>query len=150
MNSFRRLLKSELGRKRYNSLANFVDKYLGPEVKESKELYEELYEYCSCLDSERIVSMQMRLNDVMYHAFLTGKTYSLVFLLYVLAWFGLLNLGLRTEVLLGAIGAVTVCFGIKTYQYFASRCDYVDARIIETYRIVLERILVHRAGEQHN
>ena len=30
------------------------------------------------------------------------------------------------------------------------KCAYADARIIETYRAVLERILRHRAWEQHN
>lgn len=148
MNVFRKLLKNELGKKRYLSLVNFVERYLGPEVKESRELYEALYAYCSGLDSERIKSMQIRLNDVMYGSFFTGKTYSLVFFAYILAWFVLLGMGLKTEVLLCAIGVVSVGFCCMTYQYFASRCAYADARIIETYRVVLARILALRGGEQ--
>ena len=148
MNIFKRLLRKEFGEKRYDGLANFVHRYCGPEVKECKELYEEIYEYCNRLDSERIIGMQMRLNEVMFQAFHVGRTYSLVFFIYLGAWFFLLAAGLQTEVLLGAIAAITVCFGIKTYQYFVNRCAYVDARIIETYRAVLERILILRARSQ--
>lgn len=145
MNIFRKLLRNEFGEKRYNGMADFVYRNCGPDVKESKELFEEIYEYCSRLDSERIIGMQMRLNEVMYNAFQVGRTYSLVFVIYLAAWFFLMSAGLQTEVLLAAIGAVTVCFGLKTCQFFANRCAYVDARIIETYRAVLERILILRA-----
>ena len=79
MNIFKKLLRKELGETRYNGLVDFVKKYCGPEVKNSKELYEQIYEYCSRLDSERIVGMQMRLNEVMYRAFQVGRTYSLAF-----------------------------------------------------------------------
>ena len=150
MNIFKKLLRKELGETRYNGLVNFVNKYCGPEVKNNKELYEEIYEYCNRLDSERIVGMQMRLNEVMYQAFQVGRTYSLAFLIYLGAWFALLSLELRTELLLAGILGITVCFGLKTFQYFANRCAYADARIIETYRMVLERILVHRARGQHD
>ena len=150
MNIFKKLLKKELGASRYDGLVNFVNKYCGPEVKDSRELYEEIYEDCNCLDSEKIVGMQMRLNEVMYQAFQVGRTYSLAFLIYLGAWFALLSLELRTELLLAGVIGITVCFGLKTYQFFANRCAYADARIIETYRMVLERILIHRAREQHN
>ncbi len=150
MNIFKRLLRKELGEKRYNGLVNFVKQYCGPEVKNSKELYEKIYEYCNRLDSERIVGMQMRLNEVMYQAFQVGRTYSLAFFVYLGAWFVLLGMDLQTEVLLLGISGITVCFGLKTYQFITNRCAYVDARIIETYRAVLERILVHRARGQHD
>ncbi|MGN1084829.1 MAG: hypothetical protein ACI4QX_07485 [Lachnospiraceae bacterium] len=145
MNIFKKLLRSEFGEKRYNGFAEFVHRNCGPETKECKELFEEMYEYCSRLDSERIIGMQMRLNEVMYNAFQVGRTYSLTFVIYLAAWLFLMSAGLQTEVLLAAIGAITVCFGLKTYQFFANRCAYVDARIIETYRAVLERILILRA-----
>ncbi len=150
MNIFNKLLRKELGEKRYNGLVNFVNKYCGPEVKDSKELYEELYEYCNCLDSERIVGMQMRLNEVMYNSFQVGRTYSLAFFIYLSAWFALLCMDLRTELLLAGILGITLCFGLKTWQFVTSKCAYADARIIETYRMVLERILTHRARGQQN
>ena len=150
MNIFKKLLRKELGEKRYQGLVNFVKANCGPEVKESKELYEEIYEYCNCLDSEKIVGMQMRLNEVMYQAFQVGRTYSLAFLIYLGAWFALLSLELRTELLLAGVVGITVCFGLKTYQFFANRCAYADARIIEAYRMALERILVRRARGQHD
>ena len=150
MNIFKKLLRRELGEKRYQGLVKFVNASCGPEVKESKELYEEIYEYCNCLDSDKIVGMQMRLNEVMFHAFQVGRTYSLAFFIYLIAWFCLLGMGLQTEVLLGGIVAITVCFGLKTYQFFTNRCAYADARIIETYRLVLERILIHRTRGQQN
>lgn len=150
MNIFKKLLRKELGKTRYYSLVHFVDKYCGPEENNSKELYDEIYEYCNGMDSERIVRMQLRLNEVMYSAFQVGKTYSLAFFLYLGAWFFLLSMELQTEVLLGGILAISLCFGLKTYQFFTNRCAYVDARIIETYRIVLERILVRRAGERQD
>lgn len=145
MNSFKKLLRSEFGEKRYNGLAEFVYRNCGPEVTECKELYDEIYAYCNRLDSERIVGMQMRLNEVMFSAFHVGRTYSLAFFIYLAAWFFLMAAGLHTWVLLAAIGAITLCFGCKTYQFFSNRCAYVDARIIETYRMVLERILILRA-----
>jgi len=150
MNIFKKLLRNELGEKRYQGLVTFVNKNCGPEVKDSRELYEEIYEYCNCLDSEKIMGMQMRLNEVMFHAFQVGRTYSLAFLIYLGAWFVLLSMELETELLLIGVLGVSVCFGLKTWQFFASKCAYADARIIETYRTVLERILIHRAREQHN
>lgn len=150
MNIFKKLLRKELGEARYNGLVTFVNKHCGPEVKNNTELYEEIYEYCSRLDSERIVGMQMRLNEVMYSAFQVGRTYSLAFFIYLGAWFVLLSMELQTELLLGGILAITVCFGLKTVQFFTNRCAYADARIIETYRMVLERILIHRARGQNN
>ncbi|MDD5899931.1 MAG: hypothetical protein PUC73_03405 [Lachnospiraceae bacterium] len=150
MNIFKKLLRKELGEARYNGLVTFVNKHCGPEVRNNTELYEEIYEYCSRLDSERIVGMQMRLNEVMYSAFQVGRTYSLAFFIYLGAWFVLLSMELQTELLLGGILAITVCFGLKTVQFFTNRCAYADARIIETYRMVLERILVHRARGQND
>ncbi len=148
MNIFKKLLRSEFGAKRYDGYADFVHRNCGPEVRECKELYEEMYEFCSRLDSERILGMQMRLNEVMFQAFHVGRTYSLTFFVYLAAWFFLLAAGLQTQVLLGAVLAITVCFGIKTYQFITNRCAYVDARIIEIYRTVLERILILRARSQ--
>ena len=150
MNSFKRLLRKELGESRYDGLVNFVNKYCGPEVKDNKELFEELYSYCNGLDSEKIVGMQMRLNEVMFSAFQIGKTYSLVFLIYLGAFFTLLSMNLKTELLLAGVLGITFCFGLKTIQFFSNRCAYADARIIETYRMVLERILVRRARGQHD
>lgn len=150
MNIFKKLLRKDLGKKRYNGLVVFVNNNYGPDVKENKELYEELYEYCNCLDSDRIVGMHMRLVDALYHSFQVGRTYSLAFLIYLIAWFCLMSMELQTELLLGGIIAITVCFGLKTYQFFTNRCAYADARIIETYRQVLERILIHRTREQQN
>jgi len=148
MNIFKKLLQSEFGEKQYNGFANFVHHNCGPEVKECKELYEEIYRYCNRFDSERIIGMQIRLNEVMFQAFHVGKTYSLAFFIYLGAWFFLLAAGLQTVVLLGAIAAITACFGVRTYQFITNRCTYVDARIIETYRNVLERILILRARSQ--
>lgn len=150
MNIFKKLLKKELGASRYDGLVNFVNKYCGPEVKNNKELYDEIFEYCNRLDSEKILGMQMRLNEVMYQAFQVGRTYSLAFFIYLGAWFALLSLDLRTELLLAGVLGITVCFGLKTYQFFTNRCAYVDARIIEAYRMALERVLVLRARGQHN
>lgn len=150
MNSFKKLLRKELGDNRYKGLVDFVKQYCGPEVRNSKELYEEIYEYCNQLDSDKIVGMQLRLNEVMYQAFQVGRTYSLAFFVYLGAWFALMGMGLQTELLLCGILGITVCFGLKTYQFVANRCAYADARIIETYRAVLERILMYRARSQHN
>lgn len=150
MNSFKKLLRKELGESRYNGLVNFVNKYCGPEVKNNQELYEEIYAYCSRLDSDRIVGMQMRLNEVMYSAFQIGRTYSLAFFIYLGAFFTLLSMKLQTELLLAGVLGITVCFGLKTFQFFANRCAYADARIIETYRMVLERILTRRARGQND
>ena len=83
MNMFKKFLRKELGEKRYQGLVKFVNANCGPEVKDSKELYEEIYEYCNCLDSEKIMGMQMRLNEVMFSAFQVGKTYSLAFFIYL-------------------------------------------------------------------
>ena len=78
MNSFKKLLRKELGESRYDGLVNFVNKYCGPEVKDNRELYQEIYDYCDGLDSEKIVDMQMRLNEVMFQAFQVGRTFHVV------------------------------------------------------------------------
>ena len=150
MNCFKKLLRKELGESRYNGLVNFVNKYCGPEEKDNKELYEEIYAYCRGLDSDKIVGMQMRLNEVMFSAFQVGRTYSLAFFIYLGAFFTLLSMDLKSELLLAGMLGITVCFGLKTGQFFANRCAYADARIIEAYRMALERILVRRARGQHD
>lgn len=150
MNMIKRFLKKELGENRYDGLVNFVNKYCGPEQKNDKELYEELYAYCEPMEADRILERQLRLNEMMYQAFQVGKTYSLAFFIYIGAWFFLMSAGLQTELMVGGILAVTVCFGLKTVQFFSSRCAYADARIIETYRTVLHRVLECRAREERN
>ncbi len=148
MNTIKKFLQKELGESRYDGLVNFVNKYSGPEQRNDKEIYEELYEFCARMEVERIMERQLRLNDMMYQAFQVGKTYSLAFFIYLGAWFFLLSANLQTELLIGGILAISLCFGVKTYQFFSSRCAYVDARIIETYRTVLHRILERRAREE--
>lgn len=147
MNIFRKLLRSEFGEKRYNGFASFVYRNCGPEDRECKELFDEMYEYCNRFDSEHIYSMHVRLNEALRNAFHVGKAYSMVFIIYLAAWFLLMSMNLRTEVLLAAIGAITVCFALKTFQFLANRCAYVDAKIIETYRVVLEQLIIMRARE---
>ena len=147
MNCFKKLLRKEFGAGRYQQFAEYVEKYIGPEVEESKELFNTIYQYCNCLDSEKILGMQARLNETLYSAFKVGKTYMMSFLLFIMAWLYVLCAQFPTEVLLPAIGVLCLGFGLKTWQFFANRCFYVDARIIETYRQVLERILIKRARE---
>lgn len=147
MNIFKRLLRQEFGAGKYKQFADYVEKYIGPEVEESKELFDHIYQFCNRLDSERILGMQARLNEALYSAFRIGRTYMMSFVIFILAWFFALCADFPTVVLLPTIGLLCLGFGLKTWQFFANRCMYVDARIIETYRNVLERILIRRARE---
>jgi len=144
MNIFQKLLRTDLGEGRYKQLVEYVEKHMRPEVRENKELVDRIYQYCNCLDSEKIVGMQARLNETVYDAFVIGKTYMIAFFVYILAWCYVMGAGYPTEVMLGTIVALTVVFGLKTWQYFRNRCGYVDARILEAYRSVLDIILKKR------
>lgn len=146
MNIIKKFLQKELGESQYEGLVRFVNKHTAQGERGDRELYKALYDYCANMELERIMERQLRLNHMMYESFQIGKTYSFVFFIYIGAWFFLLTAQLQTELLLAGILGITFCFGIKTYQFFASRCAYTDARIIETYRTVLVRILECRAG----
>lgn len=147
MNIFKKLLRQEFGARRYNEFAEFVEKNIGPELSESKELYDTIYRYCSCMDSEKIIGMQLRLNETLYSAVQVERTYVVSFFLYILAWFYSMMAGFPLVVQLPTIAILSIGFALKTWQYFSSHCRYVDARIINTYRSVLEKILMKRARE---
>ncbi len=145
MNLFKKLLRKEFGRKRYNGFAEVMYQKDGAETKKCRRLYDEMYEYCSRLDSERIIGMQIRLNEVMLQAFCVERTYALVFFIFIAAWFFLLKAGLQTEVLLVAIAAISVGFAVRTREYIINHYAYADAKMVETYQAVLDRIMISRA-----
>ena len=145
MNIFKRLLRKELGETCYDGLKKVVQE-TAPEAVQTNKLFTSLYEHLNQVESEKILLMQQRLNTVIVQAFQVSRTYSLVFFVYLAAWFFLMGAGLPTVVLVCAIAAISALFIGKTVQFIANRCEYTDAKLIEIYRSVLEKILKSRSG----
>lgn len=140
MNIFKRLLRKELGRSCYDTLIRTLLEP-APEAVLSQKLYSDIYEHLRKAETERLLLMKARLNDVIMQAFQVSRTYSIVFFVYLAAWFFLMGAGLPVPVLLGSVAAISFVFLAKTIQFLSNRCQYIDAKVIEVYKIVMDRLI---------
>ncbi len=144
---FKKLISKELGENNYNKYFFVCQKSLQNRVFDSKEIYNDIYEHLKNKDRIAIKKMQERLNDAMFLAVRTCKTYFFSFLFYIGAIFYLLTKSVNPLINFLSIVLMSVCFMVKTYQFIVNKYCFIDAQIVLVYKTVLDRILlIHEQG----
>lgn len=139
---FKKLISKELGENSYNKYFFVCQKSLQNKKFDSKEIYNDIYEHLKNKDRITIKKMQVRLNDAMFLAVRTCKTYFFSFLFYIGAIFYLLTKDISPLLTFLSILLMSICFLVKTYQFIVNKYCFIDAQIVLVYKSVLEKILL--------
>ncbi len=138
---FHRLIKKEFGSEKYKEYFSTVTENIVARGSQNNEVFNDIYAALQQKDEETIVDMRNRLNDAMLRALRINKTFIGVVLAYIASVCILLALQLGTLITLGAIFIMTICFTIKSYEFYENRNCYVDAQIILMYKAAIDKIL---------
>jgi len=141
-NEYRKLLKSQFGKKNYADFVRSVKSGLNSGSIIHKGVYQEIYHRLSYLQHGTLVGQHRQLEDVILRVVRIGKMYSLAVIIYLLAVLLLLLYG-TVPVFTGVgLSLVTLAFVMKTAEYLGNKFCYVDVRIIITYKTALERLIL--------
>ena len=141
-NEYRRLLKSQFGKKRYAGFVRSVKEGLNSASIIQKDVYHEIYQSLKVLQPGALLGKHRQLEDVIAHVLRIGKMYSLAVGMY-LAAITLLILN-NTVPLYTYIGfwLLTIAFAVKTGEYLGNKFCYVDVRIMINYKTALEHLIL--------
>ena len=148
-NEYRRLLKSQFGKKRYAGFVRSVKKGLDTTTIINKDVYHEIYQSLKTLQPGALVGKHRQLEDVIMRVVRIGKTYSIAAGVY-LAAVTLLILS-NTVPLYTAIGILmlSLAFAVKTGEYLGNKFCYVDVRIVINYKTALEHLILESEMQKH-
>lgn len=137
---FKRLLRREFGKERYQRYNRAVRESLRTRGTEQREIRAEMLELLRDKDLLSLGQMYERLNDTMLSAFHISKSYGpavLAFLaaVYLLAVYTVPQVGTPLLVLAG------ILFLGKTYQFVINKFSYIDVHLTLIYKTVLDQIL---------
>lgn len=144
---FKKLISRELGESNYNKYFFVCQKSLSSKVFNSKEIYYDIYENLKYKDRATIKKMQERLNEAMLLAMRISKTYFFSFLFFLGGIFFLFVKNLNPLIILLSIGAMGICFLLKTYEYLVNKYCFIDAQIVLVYKTVLDKISIRQEIE---
>ena len=141
-NEYRRLLKSQFGKKNYAGFVRSVK--AGPNSTSiiHKEVYHEIYQNLKPLQPVVLVGKHRQLEDVITRVLRIGRTYSLATGVYLAAVAILLLYGTVPWITGVGLALLTVAFAWKTGEYLGNKFCYVDVRIIINYKTALEHLIL--------
>lgn len=141
-NEYRKLLKSQFGKKNYADFVRSVKTGLSSSSLIHKGVYQEMYHKLSYLQQGTLVGQHRQLEDVILRVMRIGRMYSLAVTVYLLSVLLLLLYG-TVPVFTGiGLSLVTLAFAVKTAEYLGNKFCYIDVRIIITYKTALERLIM--------
>ena len=148
-NEYRRLLKSQFGKKRYAGFVRSIKEGLNSTSIIHKDVYHEIYQSLKTLQLGTLVGKHRQLEDVIARVVRIGKTYSLAVGVYLAAVAILAIYG--TVPLYTCIGLlmVTLAFVVKTREYLGNKFCYVDVRIMINYKTALEHLILESEIRKH-
>lgn len=137
---FKKLLRMEFGKERYQRYSSVVRRSLQTRGTTQPEVRAEMYELLQGKDLLTLGQMYERLNDTMLSAFHISKSYgpavfSFLTALYLLAAYTVPQIGTPLMVLAG------ILFAGKTYQFVINKFSYIDVHLTLIYKAVLDQIL---------
>ena len=141
MSVFKKLIRREFGKKKYDRYCETIFKNLANRKAGVAEIYADIYECCRGKDKSVISKMQEQLHDAMQKSILICRNFAMVFIFYAFSLMFLLGEQLEPMVAWIAGGAMTLAFLVKLYEYFVNRFCFIDAQIIVVYKEVLEKLL---------
>lgn len=145
-NAFKKLLKKELGdRKYYNYFA--VYKKLDQLCKEKGEkidsfaVYEDIYEWLKEKEGAALKQKHQQLGETLQRVFQICNHYSFILITYFVSSMLIILAGKVPIVNLYCILALSAAFLYKTYEFVVNKYSYLDAYIIIAYKAALEQLL---------
>lgn len=141
-NEYRKLLKSQFGKKNYADFVRSVKSGLHSNSVIHKGVYQAIYHRLSKQQTVVLIGQHRQLEDVIFRVLRIGKTYSLAVGLYLLSVLLLLVYGTVPVLTYSGLALVTLAFGMKTAEYLGNKFCYVDVKIIITYKSALERLIM--------
>lgn len=141
-NEYRRLLKSQFGKKSYAGFVRSVKAGLNSTTIIQKDVYHEIYHRLKTLQPGALIGKHRQLEDVIAHVVRIGRMYSLAAGVYLAALAVLMLYG--TVPLYTFIGIIllTLTFAVKTGEYLGNKFCYVDVRIMINYKTALEHLIL--------
>jgi len=141
-NEYRRLLKSQFGKKRYAGFVRSVRKGLDSTNIIRKDVYHEIYQSLQSLQQGALLGKHRQLEEVIARVVRISKTYSLAVGVYLAAISILILAG--TVPMFTCIGflLLTLAFAVKTGEYLGNKFCHVDIRIMINYKAALEQLIL--------
>ena len=142
-NVFKKLISRELGDANYHRYFSSVKKNLETKMGDSQTIYNDMYEKLRDRDLKSITKMHSRLNDTMILAFRISKNFFFSFIFYLIATMVVIAKVQQQELVITALGLMSMCFVYKIYEFVANKFCYIDAQIVLVYKAVLDRIILN-------
>ena len=141
-NEYRRLLKSQFGKKRYAGFVRSVRDGRNSTNIIRKDVYHEIYQSLQTLQQGALLGKHRQLEEVITRVVRIGKHYSLAVGVYLAAVAVLLLFG--TVPMITCIGflLLTLAFAVKTWEYIGNKFCYIDVRIMINYKAALEQLII--------
>lgn len=141
-NEYRRLLKSQFGKKRYADFVRSVKEGLNSTSIIQKDVYHEIYQSLKMLQPGVLAGKHRQLEDVITRVVRIGKLYSLAVGVYLAAVAVLLwNITVPLYTCIGFF-LLTAAFAVKTGEYLENKFCYIDVRIMINYKTALEHLIL--------
>jgi len=141
-NEYRRLLKSQFGKKRYAGFVRSVRAGLNSTNIIRKDVYHEIYQSLQTLQQGALLGKHRQLEEVIARVVRIGKTYSLAVGVYLAAVAILVLAG--TVPMFTCVGflLLTLAFAVKTGEYIGNKFCHIDVRIMINYKAALEQLII--------
>ena len=147
-NEFKKLLKYQFGAKNYANFVKNMKEGMKQTPVEHNGVYLEIYFLLRSFKAGYLVCRHQQLEQTMLDVLRICRTYIYAVSLYIVAVALLLFLGTVPILTYAGIGILTLFFGFKTGEFVINKYCYVDARIVITYKSVLERLLVEAVEKE--
>lgn len=147
---FKKLITKELGVSRYNKYffcyqKLIIDKKYDSTKLSNQEIHDDMYNTLKDKDVAVLQKMLERLLDCMHLALSISKQYMFVLFAYIITVILILSQGFLWWIAMCSVGALTVAFLYKTFEFVINKYCFIDAHIILVYKSVLDELILTRA-----
>lgn len=140
-NEYRRLLKSQFGKKNYAGFVRSVKAGMNSTAIIQKDVYLAIYQKLKTLQPVTLVGKHRQLEEVIVRVIRIGRMYYLAVAVYLAAMAALMFYGTVPVTTVAGLILLTLAFAVKTGEYLNNKFCYVDVRIIITYKVALECLI---------
>ena len=148
---FRKLICKELGENCYEQYFTCYQKLITNKTYNHRmlnnvEIYNDIYNRLKDKDIETLIKMTKRLSESLHLVLRISKTFKLAIAVYVISLVLLLFQGLPIFIDVLSIGAITLAFLYKAYEYIVNKYCFIDAHIVIIYKSVLDHLILKHAN----
>ena len=148
---FRKLICKELGESCYERYFACYQKLITNKTYNHRnlnnvEIYDDIYNRLKDKDIESLLKMTKRLSDSLNLVLRISKTFKIAIAVYIVSLVLLLFQGLPFLLGFLCIGAITIAFLYKAYEYIVNKYCFIDAHIVIIYKSVLDHLILKHAN----